>query len=497
MQRIFSISWLSPVAWSICLAIGGAVSAAEANEQFSSASQVDPEQAESDWRSFTSSHNDATLQLAEITRVSELSDVQPSDWAFSALQQLVEEYRCIEGYPNGSYQGRRLLTRYEFAAGLRSCLDALIPIVNDSGTADELDVIRRLQADFQSELAALSRRIDGVKADVAELEANQFSTTTKLKGQVDAHLVTPFDPAFEGESTTFEYRARFNFDTSFTGEDRLRIRLQAGTNNDAPSGFPGGLASDRGGNNNVTLGDIYYSFPIGDRLDLIVSGNGVSTNEMVTSTIVSFDNGNVGDTGSPLFYDFEMSGDAGAAVSIALTDNWVLDGGYSVETRAASDPDSQGIFGGGGQSYIGQISYLSDGLLDAAFTFLHGNPDADEDATTTFAGLFNLDFDLFEIGAYGAYHNQRGTDQESYSWTAGFTIPDLFSDGHTLGVYGGQVPSYTEDEPFYVEGFYEIPVNPFLSITPAVLYAEKNNLNGDFNNTSSSVYGVVRATFKF
>ncbi|MFM6846384.1 MAG: porin, partial [Dolichospermum sp.] len=30
--------------------------------------------------------------LAQVTSVSQLSDVQPTDWAFSALQSLVERY---------------------------------------------------------------------------------------------------------------------------------------------------------------------------------------------------------------------------------------------------------------------------------------------------------------------------------------------------------------------------------------------------------------------
>ncbi|BAZ85209.1 hypothetical protein NIES806_14090 [Dolichospermum compactum NIES-806] len=42
--------------------------------------------------------------LAQVTSVSQLSDVQPTDWAFSALQSLVERYGCVAGYPNG-YKG--------------------------------------------------------------------------------------------------------------------------------------------------------------------------------------------------------------------------------------------------------------------------------------------------------------------------------------------------------------------------------------------------------
>jgi len=56
--------------------------------------------------------NDA---LAQVTSVNQLLDVQPTDWAFQALQSLVERYGCIAGYPDGSYRGNRALNRYEFA----------------------------------------------------------------------------------------------------------------------------------------------------------------------------------------------------------------------------------------------------------------------------------------------------------------------------------------------------------------------------------------------
>ncbi len=65
------------------------------------------------------SHSNS-IQLAQVTSVSELSDVLPSDWAYTALQRLVEEYGCIEGYPDRSFRGNRAMTRYEFAAGLNA-----------------------------------------------------------------------------------------------------------------------------------------------------------------------------------------------------------------------------------------------------------------------------------------------------------------------------------------------------------------------------------------
>ncbi|MFO5528542.1 MAG: hypothetical protein ACLBM1_12070, partial [Cuspidothrix sp.] len=38
--------------------------------------------------------------ISQVTSVSQLSDVQPGDWAFQALQSLVERYGCMAGYPN-------------------------------------------------------------------------------------------------------------------------------------------------------------------------------------------------------------------------------------------------------------------------------------------------------------------------------------------------------------------------------------------------------------
>ncbi|MCC8456036.1 iron uptake porin, partial [Streptomyces rochei] len=55
---------------------------------------------------------DNTSSMDQVTSVSQLSDVKPTDWAFQALQSLVERYGCIAGYPDGTYRGNRAMTRY-------------------------------------------------------------------------------------------------------------------------------------------------------------------------------------------------------------------------------------------------------------------------------------------------------------------------------------------------------------------------------------------------
>ena len=112
--------------------------------------------------------------LDQVTSVSQFSAVVPTDWAYQALANLVETYGCVAGYPNGSFRGNRAITRYEAAALLNACLDRITEVT---------DELRRLLKEFETELAILKGRVDGLEARVGELEATQFSTTTKLKGQ--------------------------------------------------------------------------------------------------------------------------------------------------------------------------------------------------------------------------------------------------------------------------------------------------------------------------
>lgn len=55
----------------------------------------------------------------QVTSVSQLKNVQPTDWAFQALQSLIERYGVITGYPDGTFRGNRTITRYEFAVAER------------------------------------------------------------------------------------------------------------------------------------------------------------------------------------------------------------------------------------------------------------------------------------------------------------------------------------------------------------------------------------------
>jgi hypothetical protein len=169
--------------------------------------------------------------------------VQPTDWAFQALQSLVERYGCIAGYPDGTYRGQRALTRFEFAAGLNACLDRVNELIAaglaDAVTREDLAALERLQREYATELATIRGRADVLEARLNEVEANQFSTTTVLRGET----VFGLSSILAGDSATgerldrnavFGYRVELNLNTSFLGEDLLTARVQS--NNNVPLG---------------------------------------------------------------------------------------------------------------------------------------------------------------------------------------------------------------------------------------------------------------------
>jgi hypothetical protein len=231
----------------------------------------------------------------QVTSVSQLSDVQPTDWAYQALQSLVERYGCIAGYPNGTFRGNRALTRYEFAAGLNACLDRVNELIGvataDLASKDDLATLQKLQEEFAAELATLRGRVDALEARTNTLEQQQFSTTTKLSGEAIFGVSGATGTGAAKDPFVFQERVRLSLDTSFTGKDRLRTRLQAGNSlillfRAQPNGArsaQGNLALNEGRftydgrpnttDNSVALDLLSYSFPIGDNANVHLFAN--------------------------------------------------------------------------------------------------------------------------------------------------------------------------------------------------------------------------------
>jgi S-layer homology domain len=106
--------------------------------------------------------------MDRVTNVSQLRDVQPTDWAYEALRQLVEKYGCIAGYADGTFRGNRALSRYEFAAGLNTCLqqvEKLIAAGFNNIAREDLEKLSQLSNEFGTELSNMRSRINNLLAE--------------------------------------------------------------------------------------------------------------------------------------------------------------------------------------------------------------------------------------------------------------------------------------------------------------------------------------------
>lgn len=248
---------------------------------------------------------------AQMVNVSELRDVQPTDWAFEALRNLAERYGCVIGYPDGTFRGDRPLSRWEFAAGLNACLNTIEALIQSSQAiaSEDVEIIRLLAEEFQTELIGIGTRVDNLETRVSVLEEQQFSTTTKLSGlsifylsgawpsgdikAEGANVFNAFNPPRDENndprtriiddtpSATFSYLTWIDFNTSFNGRDNLIVQFAAGNGN-APanellsagffnsSGTPFMLQAGAPTNNTVAIRELSYRFSPVDNLQVIV-----------------------------------------------------------------------------------------------------------------------------------------------------------------------------------------------------------------------------------
>ncbi|MEH2047814.1 iron uptake porin [Nostoc sp.] len=497
--------------------------------------------------------------LSQVTSVSQFSDVQPTDWAFQALQSLVERYGCIAGYPNSTYRGNRALTRYEFAAGLNACLDRVNELIAtataDLVTKQDLATLQRLQEEFSAELATLRGRVDSLEARTAELEANQFSTTTKLVGEAIFAVSDIFGNNTGGvNNTVFQDRIRLDLQTSFTGKDLLHTRLAAGNalaftqvGNDgvAINTTEGTQTFQIGstGNNGVIIDWLAYYVPIGPVQAYFAGTGGIHSDYVPTNNpyFEDFDGGNGAlstfASESPIY---RIGGGAGAALTLPLGSGGSffkpsLTIGYLASN--ANDPGpNQGLLEGN-YAALGQLNFSVGDRFSIGATYVHGyngagsiglfdggsgNPGTIRVVGTNQANtLLNPSSsnsygvsaafrpsDKLSISGFISYHDVTGVgaddDYEAWSYGLGVALPDLGKKGNVLGIFAGAEPyarnrggvfaGTGNDIPYHFEGFYKYRVSDNISITPGVIWLTSPGQN---SNNDDAIIGTLRTTFTF
>jgi Carbohydrate-selective porin, OprB family/S-layer homology domain len=484
-------------------------------------------------------------RIEQVTGVNQLRDVAPTDWSFEALQSLVERYGCIAGYPNGTFRGNKSLSRYEFAAGLNACMNQIERLVASSQSIarEDLDKIQRLTQEFQAELATLKGRVDGIEARTAELEDNQFSTTTKLEGQSIFALggIATGDNA-DGEkasrNTVFGNRTRLEFNTSFKGDDKLFARLSAGNFPEfsEETGYPAGeLSFSQSDGNNLALEVLQYDLPIGENTNVLISATGGAADDIADTVNIFDGDGAEGaislfGTRNPIYYPPDG---AGIGVTHKIGKKIELAGGY-LAGDASNPAEGNGLFNGA-YSALGQVTFKPTDKIKLAATYVHSYDQSDTGTGSTLSNIADLTDDRFGeaaststnaygleaswaisdrivLGGWGGYsqitalssiQGDRGS-QDVLNWAVTLGFPDLGKEGNLGGVVVGMEPYVIDssidplgedaDNSLHVEAFYQYKLNDNIAITPGLVWINSPNNNKDNDDL---VIGTVRTTFSF
>src|SRR6476469_3085218 len=477
--------------------------------------------------------------MSQVTSVSQLSDVRPTDWAFQALQSLVERYSCIVGYPDGTYRGNRALTRYEFAAGVNACLDNITKLIGSTGnlvTRDDLAILQRLQEEFAAELATMRGRVDGLEARTAELEANQFSTTTKLSGEAIFAVSDTFGDGVglhdDKTSTNLGYRVRLNLLTSFTGRDLLRTRLQANNVANYSAKTATGtnmarLAFDGGDNSQFSLDELYYRLQVG-AATVFVGPKGLDLDEIADQASTfgnSTSSGSLSRFGVRNPAVFRGPQGAGASVTFNLGSLRATAGYLAGDSDAPNPAEGRGVFNGS-FSALGQIGFFSRpfdlgltytrkynragdvSLMGGVGSALANQPFGQSPTASDNFGV-QVNFkpsSRFQIGGWYGYtkaEQLRGGNNDATIQNGSISVAlgDFGRQGNVLGFIFGVPPKVTESDvarnrntSYHLEGFYRFQVNDFISVTPGVYVI----LNPEHNNNNEDIWvGLLRTTFSF
>ena len=244
---------------------------------------------------------------------------------------------------------------------------------------EDLLAVQKLQEEFAAELATLRGRVDALEARTETLEKQQFSTTTKLRGEVIFSIADTFGDSAtltgnntlipgtrrrDNTNTIFSDRVRLALDTSFTGKDTLRTRLQArNTTSFSGAALTGTnetrLGFDGNEGNSVLIDKLYYRFPLGDKLRVQIDAANLELFESLLSTLSPFESSGSGAVSrfgrfSPVFRQNNpqlntsgLSGPAGITFAYKFSDAFRLEGGYSGSNNSNNPLNGGGLFNGG------------------------------------------------------------------------------------------------------------------------------------------------------
>ncbi len=469
--------------------------------------------------------------------------VKPGQWQYTALQGLAAKYDCNANLNN------KPVTQVEFARGLNTCLNKVEPMLaqQPSGassgvTREDLEVLKRLTQEYRAQLSEIDGRLANTDKKVAKLEANQFSTTTKLKGEAVFNVTGVLSGA-NSSNVVLGDRVRLLFQSSFTGKDILWTRLATGNQPSLGSTFKsasttGAQVIETGGNNSVSVDWLAYQFPVANTNVYIAAYNGLQADYAPTYGS-NFDDFSGASGALSAFAEsspiYKIGGGSGVGTNIPIADTGLtsVSLGYfafGANNIANTATTTGGLFGTD-NSIFSQLNFKLSPKLEGGLTYVNsshngsifngtgvvvGTPLANNLALPgsgfngtspggrTTANSFGLQFaykasDKLAFNGFAMTTNARrsttGATDNIWSYGAGLSFPDVDGKGSLAGLFVGAEPYVggVGSTPLHFEGFYKYKFSDNISITPGLIYLTAP----DQVTNNGALIGVVRTTFLF
>lgn len=89
---------------------------------------------------FEDDHQIPDHYLAQVTSVSQLTDVNPTSPYYEALLSIVERYGCDVGFPDGTYRANRTIVRAEVVVTTSACTSVMETVIEESEAVLKEDV---------------------------------------------------------------------------------------------------------------------------------------------------------------------------------------------------------------------------------------------------------------------------------------------------------------------------------------------------------------------
>jgi Carbohydrate-selective porin, OprB family/S-layer homology domain len=454
----------------------------------------------------------APTGFAQVPLVGSLTDVKPTDWAYQAVQAIVERYGFMKGDENGKFRGNAPLTRYEFAAALAEVMQSIAPIASE----EDLKTLKQLQGVYGEALSVVRSRLGELEMRETTLSKTQFSTTTKFRGQSDQILT---DGTSDSKMSVVS-RIRLNLDTSFSGSDLLVIQLQAGNNGLDAVGLNqqrqgnrlsgAGTIANGGGLDAVSVDPglrirkLYYTFPLSKTVQLTV-GSAIPPSDFIDRNTFANNSGqNFASSffmNNPLIVQNPVERASGAGVAV----QWV----------AAKDITVRGLLAGAGGSdpQVGlfrdpyQITLEGEYRLPIRSIILRGqytNANV-ANGSVNAIGLNGEWMISRQAGAFGRiglanYSGVRsGVGSEingtPFTWAIGGILRNFVIPGSKAGFAIGQpfVGALGNATQTNAEAYFGLLINDRINFSPSVLYV----MNPDNQRAASIWQWALRMTFDF